>query len=64
MEERFSWIPFYKEFGQKLLKYRDDRKPLVKWIYDNIDGSLIKHFKDDSSQIRIPLLLWLLSVEV
>ena len=25
MEERFSWIPFYKEFGQKLLKYRDDR---------------------------------------
>lgn len=54
MEERFSWIPFYKEFGQKLLKYRDDRKPLVKWIYDNIDGSLIKHFKDDSSGKRVP----------
>ena len=50
----YTWIPFYKEFGQKLLKYRDDRKPLVKWIYDNIDGSLIKHFKDDSSGKHVP----------
>ena len=50
----YTWIPFYKEFGQKLLKYRDDRKPLVKWIYDNIDGSLIKHFKDDGSGKHVP----------
>lgn len=51
---KYTWIPFYKEFGQKLLKYRDDRKPLVNWIYDNIDGSLIKHFKDNSAGKRVP----------
>ena len=51
---KYTWIPFYKEFGQKLLKYRDDRKPLVNWIYDNIDGSLIKHFKDNSAGKRMP----------
>lgn len=42
----FTWIPFYKEFAQKLLQFRNNRKPLVDWIYSNIDGSLIKHLKD------------------
>ena len=50
----YTWIPFYKEFAQKLLKYRDDRTPLVNWIYGNIDRSLIKHFKDDSSGKHVP----------
>lgn len=50
---KFTWIPFYREFSQKLLKYRDDRTPLVNWIYDHIDGSLIKHFKDDSYGKRV-----------
>ena len=50
----FSWIPFYKEFAQKLLQFKNDRKPLVNWIYGNIDGSLIKHFKDDPDGRRIP----------
>ena len=34
----YSWIPFYKELSQKLLQFRSNRKPLVDWIYDNIDG--------------------------
>ncbi len=51
---QFTWIPFYKEFSQKLLQFRNDRKPLVNWIYGNIDGSLIKHFKDDSNGKRVP----------
>ena len=51
---KFTWIPFYKEFSQKLLQFRNDRKPLVNWIYGNIDGSLIKHFKDDSNGKRVP----------
>ena len=45
----FTWIPFYKEFAQKLLQFRTDRTPLVNWIYNNIDGRLIKHLKDDSN---------------
>ena len=51
---KYTWIPFYIEFGQKLLKFRNNRNPLVNWIYDNIDGSLIKHFKDNSEGKRVP----------
>ena len=54
MEEKFTWIPFYMEFSQKLLQYRNDRKPLIDWIYGNLDGSLIKHFKDAPDGRRVP----------
>lgn len=50
----FTWIPFYKEFSQKLLQFRDNRTPLVNWIYGNIDGGLIKHFKDAPDGRRVP----------
>ena len=50
----FTWIPFYKEFAQKLLRYRSNRKPLVDWIYGNIDTSLIKHFKDAPDGRQVP----------
>lgn len=50
----FTWIPFYKEFAQKLLQYRKNRAPLVDWIYGNIDGSLIKHFKDAPDGRHVP----------
>lgn len=50
----FTWIPFFREMSQKLLQYRNDRKPLVDWIYGNIDASLIKHFKDASDGRRVP----------
>ena len=31
----FTWIPFYKEFADKLLKYRHDRESLLDIIYAN-----------------------------
>ena len=43
---QFTWIPFYKELAQKLLAFRDDRNPLIEWIYSTIDGNLITHLKD------------------
>lgn len=43
----FTWIPFYKELSKKLLQFRYNRKPLVDWIYDNLQG-YINHLKDDS----------------
>ena len=49
----FTWIPFYKEFSQKLLKYRNNRTPLVNWIYDNLEG-YINHFKDGNDGRRVP----------
>lgn len=48
----FTWIPFYKELAQKLLPYRDNRKPLIDWIYDNLQG-YIGHLKDDSDGRRV-----------
>ena len=48
----FTWIPFYKELAQKLLQYRDDRKPLIDWIYDNLQG-YIGHLKDDTDSRRV-----------
>ena len=32
-DNSFTWIPFYKELAKALLKYKEDRKPLVDWIY-------------------------------
>jgi len=49
----FTWIPFYKEFAQKLLQFRDNRTPLVNWIYDNLQG-YINHLKDAPDGRRVP----------
>lgn len=49
----FTWIPFYKEFSQKLLKYRNNRTPLVCWIYDNLAG-YVKYLKDNPDGRPLP----------
>lgn len=48
----FTWIPFYKELAQKLLKFRNDRAPLIEWIYGNLDG-FIGHLKDAPDGRRV-----------
>lgn len=50
----FTWIPFYKELAQKLLAFKDDRNPLIEWIYSTIDGNLIKHLKDAPDGRKVP----------
>lgn len=55
--EQFTWIPIYKELAKSLLQFKDDRKPLVEWIYANLndiktgDKSLISylHVEDGSN---------------
>ena len=49
----FTWIPFYKEFAQKLLQFRNDRTPLVDWIYGNLQGH-INHLKDAPDGRPVP----------
>ena len=59
MEEKFTWVPFYKELSNALLKYKNNRSPLVKWIYDELgkvkrdDGKpLVNYLKEkDGSNI-------------
>ena len=48
----YTWIPFYKELAQKLLQFRNDRKPLIDWIYNNLEG-YINHLKDDPEGTRV-----------
>ena len=43
---QYTWIPFYKEFANKLLHFQDNRRPLVEWIYANIDSIGYLHTKD------------------
>lgn len=47
MEKEFTWIPFYKEMAQKLLQFKNNRLPLVNWIYRNLDSRYISHLKDN-----------------
>ena len=57
MEERFTWIPFYKELAKALLAYKDDRKPLVDFIYSDLstvgDKSLVEYIHmEDGSHVK------------
>ena len=44
---KFTWIPFYKEFAEKLLKFRNDRQPLLKSIYDKRDELYANYLHDE-----------------
>ena len=54
MEEKFPWIPFYMELAKALLSCKNDRKPLVDFIYSELskvgDKSLVDyiHMRDGS----------------
>ena len=49
----YTWIPFYKELAQKLIKFRNDRQPLIDWIYSNVNAEYIRHLKDDTDGRRV-----------
>lgn len=44
--ERFTWIPFYEEFADKLMKFRNNRKPLLDFIYKYRDELQAKYLHD------------------
>ena len=54
MNKTFTWIPFYMELAKALLKCKDNRKPLVDFIYSDLsqvgEKSLVDylHMKDGS----------------
>ena len=51
---KLEWIPLYKELAKALLSCKNNRKPLVDWIYSDIskvgDSSLVEylHMRDGS----------------
>lgn len=50
---KYTWIPFYKEFAKKLTKYRNDRDPLLKVIYENKDQLYAKYLHDNKGVIAV-----------
>ena len=46
-KEKFTWIPFYKEFAQKLLQFSSDRSGLLKIIYSNRAELLANYLHDN-----------------
>ena len=53
----FTWIPFYKELAQKLLQFKNDRKPLVDFIYSELSTvgskSLVDYIHmEDGSKVK------------
>ena len=47
---RFTWIPFYKEFAEKLLQFQSDRDSLLKLIYDNRAEFLANYLHDEKGE--------------
>ena len=46
----FTWIPFYKEFAEKLLQFQTDRKKLLKLIYNNRATLLADYLHDEGGK--------------
>lgn len=44
---RFTWIPYFKEFAEKLVKFRHDRQPLLKSIYNKRDELYACYLHDE-----------------
>lgn len=53
-KEKFTWIPFYKEFAQKLLQFSSDRSGLLKIIYSN-RTELLANYLHDNGGVADPL---------
>ena len=51
---RYTWIPFYKEFAEKLMDYRNDRASLLSLIYENRDLLYAKYLQKDRGQGYVP----------
>lgn len=56
METQFTWIPFFKEFAQKLLPYRNNIQPLLDFIYTLKDnkGKPVTSYIKDSKGGKVP----------
>ena len=57
MEEMFTWIPFYSELAKALLAYKNNRKPLVDFVYSDLSQvggrSLVDYIHmEDGSKVK------------
>lgn len=43
----YTWIPYYQEFAEKLLNFRNDRHSLLKLVYDRREELLADYLHDE-----------------
>ncbi len=48
-KDTFSWIPFYKELANKLLKYRHNRKELLNYVY-TLDSKFVGYLHEEDGR--------------
>lgn len=46
----FTWIPYYKEFADKLIDFRNDRKSLLQIIYEHRDDLMANYLHDEKGE--------------
>ena len=46
VDQQFTWIPFFKEFADKLLEYKEKREELVEIVY-SLDGKYVNYIHND-----------------
>ena len=61
-KNQFDWIPFYEEFADKLLAYKDNRQELIekiKQVYEvtGIKLPTLERNEDGENEIRPPLII-------
>lgn len=47
---QFSWIPYYKEFADKLMQFQSNRTSLLALIYKHRDELLAKYLHDQNGE--------------
>ena len=49
----FTWIPFYQELAEKLLEYKENRQPLVEFVYSEMMSPYTNYFhKEDNTHFK------------
>lgn len=52
-EQTFTWIPFYQELAEKLLEFKDNRQPLIEFVYSDKMSPYTKYLhKEDNTQFK------------
>ena len=47
---QFEWIPFYKEVAREMLSYKQNRKDMLKWIYEKINEHFVSYLHDSNKE--------------
>lgn len=52
-DRMFTWIPFYQELAVKLLEYKDNRRPLIEFVYSDDMSPYTNYLhKEDKTQFK------------